>query len=305
MTLNELRYVVAVAQERNFRRAAENCFISQPALSVAIQKLEDELGIQIFERSKTEIVLTNIGNQVVEQAQRVLEEANKVKVLARTGNNPLNGPIRLGAIFTVGPYLLPKIIPELKKLAPEMPLDIEEGLTANIEQHLRNGHLDAAILALPFDVPGIITTPLYDEVFKVVVSSNHPWAQMKSLRSNALKKEKVLLLDSGHCFSNQVTEFCPELSRHSQNTVQGNSLETIRNMVASGLGITVMPACATTSNSSDKLLKAVPFAPPEPSRRIALAWRKSYSRQPAINVIQQAIHKMHEPWMKKINIRMR
>ncbi len=305
MTLNELRYVVAVAQERNFRRAAESCFISQPALSVAIQKLEDELGIQIFERSKTEIVLTNVGNLVVEQAQRVLEEADKVKTLARTGNNPLNGPIRLGVIFTVGPYLLPKIIPELKKLAPEMPLDIEEGLTANIEQHLRNGHLDAAILALPFDVPGMITTPLYDEVFKVVVSSNHPWAQMKSLRSNALKKEKVLLLDSGHCFSNQVTEFCPELSRHSQNTVQGNSLETIRNMVASGLGITVMPACATNPHPADKLLKAVSFAPPEPSRRIALAWRKSYSRQPAINVIQQAIHKMHEPWMKKINIRMR
>ncbi len=301
MTLNELRYVIAVAQERNFRRAAENCFVSQPALSVAVHKLEDELGIQIFERSKTEIALTNIGNLVVEQAQRVLEEADRVKVLARTGNDPLNGPIKLGVIFTVGPYLLPKIIPELKKLAPEMPLDIEEGLTANIEQHLRNGHLDAAILALPFDVPGIITVPLYDEVFKVLVSSTHPWARMKSLRSNALKKEKVLLLDSGHCFSNQVTEFCPELSRHSQDTVQGNSLETIRNMVASGLGITVMPACATNPYPADKLLKSVSFASPEPSRRIAIVWRKSFSRQPAINVIKQAIHKVQAPWMKKIS----
>ncbi len=300
MTLNELRYVVAVAQERNFRRAAKNCFISQPALSVAIKKLEDELGIQIFERSKTEIALTNIGNLVVEQAQRVLEEADKVKVLARTGNNPLIGPIKLGVIFTVGPYLLPKIIPELRKLAPEMPLDIEEGLTANIEQHLRNGHLDAAILSLPFDVPGIITTPLYDEVFKVVVSSNHPWARMKSLRSSVLEKEKVLLLDSGHCFSNQVTEFCPELSRHSQDTVQGNSLETIRNMVASGLGVTVMPACATNPYPADKLLQVVSFSSPEPSRRIAIVWRKSYSRQSAINVIKQAIHKVKAPWMKKI-----
>ena len=300
MTLNELRYVVAVAQERNFRRAAESCFISQPALSVAIKKLEDELGIQIFERSKTEIAITNIGNLVVEQAQRVLEEADKVKVLARTGNNPLIGPIKLGVIFTVGPYLLPKIIPELRKLAPEMPLDIEEGLTANIEQHLRNGHLDAAILALPFDVPGIKTDPLYDEAFKVVVSNNHPWARMKSLRSSELAKEKVLLLDSGHCFSNQVTEFCPELSRHSQDTVQGNSLETIRNMVASGLGITVMPACATNPYPGDKLLQVVSFSLPEPSRRIAIVWRKSYSRQPAINVIKQAIHKVQVPWMKKI-----
>ena len=300
MTLNELRYVVAVAQERNFRRAAENCFISQPALSVAIQKLEDELGIQIFERSKTEIALTNIGNLVVEQAQRVLEEAYKVKVLARTGNDPLIGPVRLGIIFTIGPYLLPKIIPELKKLAPGMPLDIEEGLTANIEQHLRNGHLDAAILSLPFDVPGIISAPLYDEVFKVLVSSDHPWAKMKSLRSSVLEKEKVLLLDSGHCFSNQVTEFCPELNRYSQNTVQGNSLETIKNMVASGLGVTVMPACATNPYPANKLLKAVSFSSPEPSRRIAIVWRKSYSRQPAINIIKQAIQKVQEPWMKKI-----
>lgn len=300
MTLNELRYVVAVAQERNFRRAAECCFISQPALSIAIQKLEDELGIQIFERCKTEIAVTNIGNLVVEQAQRVLEEADKVKVLARSGNNPLVGPIRLGVIFTVGPYLLPKIIPTLRKLAPEMPLDIQEGLTANIEQQLRNGHLDTAILALPFDVPGIITTPLYDEVFKVVVSSSHPWAQMKSLRSSVLAKEKVLLLDSGHCFSNQVTEFCPELSRHSHDTVQGNSLETIRNMVASGLGVTVMPACATNPYPGDKLLQVVPFASPEPSRRIAIVWRKSFSRQRAIDVIKEAVLKVKASWMMQI-----
>jgi LysR family transcriptional regulator, hydrogen peroxide-inducible genes activator len=300
MTLNELRYVVAVAKERNFRRAAKNCFISQPALSVAIQKLEDELDIKIFERSKTVIALTNIGGLVVEQAQHVLEEADKIKTLACTGNNPLIGPIRLGVIFTVGPYLLPKIIPELKKLAPDMPLNIEEGLTANIEQHLRNGYLDAAILALPFDVPGIKTDPLYDEVFKVVVSSTHPWAQMKSLHSSALEKEKVLLLDSGHCFSNQVTEFCPELSRYSQDTVQGNSLETIRNMVASGLGVTVMPACATNPYPGDKLLQVVSFKSPEPSRRIALVWRKSFNRQGAIDVIKQAIINVKATWMQKI-----
>ncbi len=300
MTLNELKYVVAVAQERNFRRAAERCFVSQPALSIAIQKLEEELGVQIFERSKTEITLTVVGNQIIEQAQRVLEETNKVKLVASEGNDPLIGPIRLGVIFTVGPYLLPKIIPILKKLAPKMPLDIEEGLTANIEQHLRNGHLDVAILALPFDAPNIITEPLYDEAFKIVVSNNHPWAQMKSLRSSALSKENVLLLDSGHCFSNQVTEFCPELSRQSQNTVQGNSLETIRNMVASGLGITVMPACATNPYPGDKLLKVVSFTSPEPSRRIAIVWRKNFSRQKAINIIKQAIHKVKASWMKRL-----
>lgn len=300
MTLNELKYVVAVAQERNFRRAAERCFVSQPALSIAIQKLEEELGVQIFERSKTEITLTVVGNQIIEQAQRILEETAKVKLIASEGNDPLIGPIRLGVIFTVGPYLLPKIIPILKKAAPEMPLDIEEGLTANIEQHLRNGHLDAAILALPFDAPNIITEPLYDEAFKVVVSNNHPWARMKSLRSSELSKEKVLLLDSGHCFSNQVTEFCPELSRQSQNTVQGNSLETIRNMVASGLGITVMPACATNPYPGDRLLQVVSFTSPEPTRRIAIVWRKSFSRQKAINVIKQAINKVKASWMRQI-----
>lgn len=300
MTLNELRYVVAVAQERNFRRAAERCFVSQPALSVAIQKLEEELDIKIFERSKTEISLTVVGNQVIEQAQRVLEETEKIKLLAKTGSNPLVGPIKLGVIYTIGPYLLPKIISVLNKLAPKMSLDIEEGLTANIEQHLRNGHLDAAILALPFDVPGIITNPLYDEVFKIVVSRSHSWANKKSIRSSALAKEKVLLLDSGHCFSNQVTEFCPELSKHSQDTVQGNSLETIRNMVASGLGVTVMPACATNPYPENKLLHVVSFVSPEPSRRVALVWRKSFSRQHAIDVIKQAVYKVKAPWMKNL-----
>lgn len=288
MTLNELRYIVAVARERNFRRAAERCFVSQPALSLAIQKLEDELNVQLFERKKTEITLTGVGEQIVEQAMRVLDEVAKIKEMARQGVDQLVGPIRLGVIYTVGPYLLPELIPVLREKAPEMPLDVEENTTANLEVQLRNGVVDAAIIALPFDLPGIETVSLYDEPFVVVVPANHRWAEQESIGATDLSGEKVLLLNSGHCFSNQVVEACPELSRKGE-VLQGNSLETIRNMVASGLGITVLPCSAATDRYRNPLLRMIPFRDPVPTRRIALAWRKSFVRSRAIEAMAEAV----------------
>jgi LysR family transcriptional regulator, hydrogen peroxide-inducible genes activator len=289
MTLNKLRYVVAVAHERNFRRAAEKCFVTQPALSLAIQKLEEELGIQLFERGKAEMAITPLGVQVVEQAQRVLEEAAKIKEIAKSGMDPLLGPLRLGVIYTVGPYLLPALIPGLHKIAPQMPLEIEENTTAQLDQLLRNGRLDVIIIALPFGDSGITTLPLYDEPFVVVLPSEHPWAERTSIKSKELSKERVLLLNSGHCFSNQVVEVCPELSRKTDQVQQGNSLETIRSMVASGLGITVLPVSACTDRFQSSLVRAVPFQDPAPSRRIALAWRKSFAREGAVQALAGAI----------------
>ncbi|MSQ60878.1 MAG: hydrogen peroxide-inducible genes activator [Betaproteobacteria bacterium] len=289
MTLNELRYVVAVAQERNFRKAAEKCFVTQPALSLAIQKLEEELGLKIFERGKTEASVTALGQQVVEQAQRVLEEAAKVKEIASQGKDPLLGTFRLGVIFTVGPYLLPSLIPALHKLAPRMPLEIEENTTAHLEALLRNGKLDAIIVALPFGDSGIATLPLYDEPFGVAVPMEHPWAKKNFVKPKELSKERVLLLNSWHCFANQVVEACPELSRRPGDVQQGNSLETIRGMVASGLGITVLPWSACTDRFQSKLIRAIPFTNPAPSRRIALAWRRSYARGKVIEVLSKAI----------------
>jgi len=287
MTLNELRYIVAVAQERNFRRAAERCFVSQPALSLAIQKLEQELGVQLFERSRSEIKLTLVGGRVVEQAARVLDEAAKIRDLANQGANQLAGPLRLGVIHTIGPYLLPGLIAALREIAPNMPLEVEEGTTANLEKQLRNSVLDVVIVALPFSLPGVETTNLYDESFVVVVPSNHAWANKEKVVATELATEKVLLLNSTHCFSNQVVEACPELSRTGE-VLQGNSLETIRNMVASGLGIAVLPASATSAHNRNPLLRVIPFIEPAPTRRVALAYRKSFSRPAVVTALVNA-----------------
>ena len=175
MTLTELRYIVAVARERHFGRAAEACFVSQPTLSVAVKKLEEELGVPLFERGAGEVTVTPAGQGIVEQAQRVLEEAARIKEIAAAGRDPLAGPLRLGAIYTIGPYLLPKLIPVLRKSAPAMQLLIQENFTHRLAEELKNGQVDAILIALPFEEPGIATRALYDEPFFVAVPKGHPW----------------------------------------------------------------------------------------------------------------------------------
>lgn len=292
MTLNELRYIVAVAQERNFRRAAEKTFISQPALSLAIQKLEEELNVRIFERGKSEVGITEVGLRIIEQAQRALEEVERIRELAMDGKDQLSGTLRLGIIYSVGPYLLPDLVPALKKIAPSMMLEIEENITANLDTLLRNGKLDAIIIALPFGDSSILTRPLYDEPFEVVVNKAHHWANRRSIKPAELASEKVLLLDSGHCYTNQVAEACPELERKGADIQQGTSLETIRNMVASGLGITVLPASANNARYRNPLLETILFTKPVPARRIALAWRKSFTRGQAIEALTTAVSRV-------------
>ncbi len=299
MSLTELKFIVAVAQERNFRRAAEKCFVTQPALSLAVKKLEEELNVVIFERSRTEVKMTDIGEKIVEQAEKVLEETARLKQLADLGKNQLKGTLKLGLIHSIGPYLLPEIIPILRKTAPDMPLEVEENLTANLETQLRNGVIDAAIIALPFNVPGLQYKAMYDEEFDVVVPVSHHWATRKNINPSELSDEKVLLLNSGHCFSNQVTQACPELSRKGE-ILQGNSLETIRNMVASNLGITVLPCSATAARYNNPLIKVIPFIAPAPTRRIAIAWRKSYVRLDAVEKIAEAIKAIDSNYMKAL-----
>lgn len=291
MTLNELKFIVALAKARNFRKAAEACFVSQPALSFAVKKLEEELGILLFERNRNEVSITPIGERVIEQATLAIEEANRVKEIAKQGNNQLAGALKLGVIYSVGPYLLPEIIPILRKTAPEMPLIVEENITSNLETQLRNGVIDVAIIALPFDIAGIKTLSLYEEEFVVVVPSGHEWAKRSAVDAIELADEKILLLNSGHCFSNQVLQACPKLSQKGE-ILQGNSLDTIRNMVASNLGLTVLPASATISRYQNPLIKVVPFAKPVPTRKIALAWRKSFGREKAIEGLAQAIRQL-------------
>jgi LysR family hydrogen peroxide-inducible transcriptional activator len=289
MTLTELRYVVAVATERHFGRAAERCFVSQPSLSAAVKNLEDELGVLIFERGKGEVLVTPIGAEVVAQARRALDEADRVKAIAAQGRNPLEGPLRLGIIHTVAPYLLPELVAALLRSTPRMPLDIEENLTVNLDAMLRAGPIDAAIGALPFDAPGITVTALYSENFRVIVPAKHPWARRRTIRPDELAAQNLLLLNVGHCFRDQVLDACPELNRADAHITRTSSLETVRNMVASGLGVSVLPRDALTPKYHSRLVVPIPFTRPAPSRRVALAYRKSFPRPEAIKAIRVAV----------------
>jgi LysR family hydrogen peroxide-inducible transcriptional activator len=299
MTLTELKYVVALAQERHFGRAAQKCFVTQPTLSLALAKLEDELGVKLFERNKNEVLITARGHAIVEQARRVLDEVGKIHGIARGGQDQLAGALRLGVIPTIGPYLLPDLIPILRKRAPSMPLVIEENLTGNLAPMLREGELDVVIIALPFAVPGVKTQLLYEEPFSVVVPEGHPWQARKGVKPAELSEENLLVLNSGHCFRDQVLEACPG----QPNTAlpegrAGSSLETIRNMVASGLGVSVLPSSALTARYASKMLKVVPFAAPVPSRKVALAWRASFDRPLAVETLAKALQSVKMPCLR-------
>ncbi|MDQ3026427.1 MAG: LysR substrate-binding domain-containing protein [Pseudomonadota bacterium] len=299
MTLTELRYVVALAQERHFGRAAQKCFVTQPTLSLALAKLEDELGLRLFERNKNEVLITARGQQIVEQARRVLDEVGKIQHLARGGQDQLSGALRLGVIHTIGPYLLPELIPILRKRAPGMPLIIEENLTGNLAPMLREGELDVVIIALPFALPGVKTQVVYEEPFSVVVPEGHRWEARKGVKPSELSDENLLVLNNGHCFRDQVLEACPGQSNTAMPEGRaGSSLETIRNMVASGLGVSVLPTSALTQRYASKLLKIVPFSTPVPSRKVALAWRQSFDRPAAIQALCDAVRQVKLPALR-------
>jgi len=295
MTLTELRYIVAVAEERHFGRAAVRCHVSQPSLSASVANLEDELGVKLFERGKRGVSLTRVGDEVVAQARRTLEESARVKTVAQQGRNQLKGILRLGVIHTIAPYLLPDLVAALRKSAPDMPLDIEENTTAALDLLLKAGELDAVILALPYAGPGIETEPLYDEPFKVVVPRGHALAKRKSIAADELDSADLLLLPEGHCLRDQVLQACREFSRPPPPGRQGNSLETLRSMVASGAGITVLPATALTARYANSLVKVIAFAPPVPMRRVALAWRKAFARPAAVKKLAETIRGLDLP----------
>lgn len=292
MTLTELRYIVAVARERHFGRAAESCFVSQPTLSVAVKKLEEELGVTLFERGAGEVTVTAAGQPVIEQAQRVLEEATRIKEIASAGKDPLAGSLRLGTIYTIGPYLLPKLVPVLRRLTPAMQLIIQENYTHRLAEMLKHGEIDAIVIALPFSESGCATQPLYDEPFVVALPRGHAWERKARISSDELLSESLLLLGAGHCLRDQVLDLC-SAARHKsalQHTLEGGSLETIRQMVAGGVGLTVLPSTSVgTGGGANDLISIRPFAKPVPSRRVALAWRKSFPRPRAIEALRRAI----------------
>jgi len=307
MTLTELKYIVAVARARHFGHAAESCFVAQPTLSVAIKKLEDELGVVLFERGGSEVSVTPLGAQIVAQAERVLEQTAAIKELAKQNKDPLAGPLRLGVIYTIGPYLLPPLVRNLIDNVPQMPLVLQENFTVRLLELLRQGELDAAIMALPLPDHGMSMQTLYDEPFVVAMPRSHAWAKRKEISAADLKTETMLLLGNGHCFRDQVLEVCPEMARFSspgngmQRTFEGSSLETIRHMVASGIGLTVLPR-ASVPDMHDKngLLAFVPFMAPVPDRRVVIVWRKSFTRRAAIDAVCAAVAACNLPGVQML-----
>lgn len=310
MTLTEMRYIVAVAREHHFGRAAEACHVSQPSLSVAIKKAEERLGVIIFERSAADVRLTSVGERIVAQAQRVLDEAMLIDEIAASAHDPLKGPLRLGVIYTIAPYLLPQLIPALHQRAPAMPLFLKEDFTANLLPALKRGELDVIVIALPlppaFAEAGLVAQAVYDEPFRVVVPAQHPWADAGSIDSRRLDGEKLLLLGQGNCFRDQVLEACPRLSEPAElgSSLEGSSLETIRLMVASGTGVAVMPSTAADPLVGREPLVAVQsFTAPEPFRRVALVWRVTFPRPQALDAVRAAVFDCSLPGARPVDVR--
>ena len=319
MTLTELKYIVAVARERHFGKAAEACFVSQPTLSVAIKKLEDELEVKLFERSANEVSITPLGEEIVRQAQSVLEQAAAIKEIAKRGKDPLSGALKLGVIYTIGPYLLPDLVREAIERTPQMPLMLQENFTVRLLEMLRTGEIDCAILAEPFPDTGLALAPLYDEPFLAAVPSAHPLAAKATITSQELKSETMLLLGAGHCFRDHVLEVCPEFARFSSDaegirkSFEGSSLETIKHMVAAGMGVTLVPRLSVSEDAMEAsqgkprkgartYVKYIPFAPGDvPYRRVVLAWRRSFTRYEAIAALRNAVYACALPGVNRLS----
>lgn len=292
MTLTEMRYIVALARERHFGRAAEACHVSQPTLSVALKKVEGQLGAALFERTAAEVRITALGERIVAQAKRVLDEAVVLEEIAESTGDPLSGQLRVGIIYSIAPYLLPQFIPALHQQAPNMPLFLKEDFTGNLIPALKAGELDVIVIALPFAEPGLVAQPVYEEPFRVVVPATHPWSLRDAIPADELDGESLLLLGQGNCFRDQVLESCPRLTAPDglANSLEGGSLETIRYMVASGAGIAVMPSTAADPLvDKEALVKVLPFVGKPPSRTVGLVWRVTFPRPQAIDVVRAAL----------------
>ncbi|MGB0956844.1 MAG: LysR substrate-binding domain-containing protein [Litorivicinus sp.] len=298
MTLTGLRYFVALAQEKHFGRAAERCFVSQPTLSAGIKRLEEELGLALFERARAGVRLMPSAEPLVLQAQRVLEHAQDFGEMARQQRDPLAGSFRLGAIHTVGPYLFPALIPMALDAAPDMPVIIEEAFTAQLRDRLRRGELDAAIVALPFTEVDVVTLPIYEESFEVVMNQNDPLAHKDQIVKSDLNRDDLMLLGEGHCLRDQILSACPGLadrlnSQRSRVPSEGSSIETLRHMVAGGLGISVLPRSAIDGGRyAPGTLVNKGFADGDMKRTVALAWRASFPRPGAITMMVELLKKL-------------
>jgi LysR family hydrogen peroxide-inducible transcriptional activator len=276
MNLRDLRYLIALADLRHFGRAAEACHVSQPTLSTQLRKLEDELGVQLIERAPRQVMLTPAGREIADRARRIVGEVEQMKEAARRTQDPEAGSVRLGMFPTLGPYLLPHAVPRIRERFPRLELLLVEEKTESLLAMLREGRLDAAVLALPLHEDWLEVEPLFEEPFLLAVPTGHPLAGRKQLRMEDLGAQQLLLLEDGHCLRDQALAVCGLAGAGEKEGFRATSLETLRQMVAAGVGLTLLPMLAVKPPvPPSAAISLLPFRDPPPSRKLALVWRRS------------------------------
>ena len=298
MNLKDLKYLVALAETGHFGRAAERTFVSQPTLSAQLKKLEEYLGVKLVERQPKNVQLTEVGKQIVVRARRMLDEENEIIALARNNTDPLAGKLKVALIPTVGPYLLPRVMQKIRKALPDLGLMLYEHQTEPLLKRLHDGEIDLGIIALPAVQEGLESRELYEEAFTVALPMSHPLAQKPAIRVQDLKGQTLLLLEDGHCLRDQALEICSRVDVREAEDFRATSLETLRQMVVAGLGITLLPELAVESPfGSQRGLTIREFAKPAPARTVGAVWRKSSTRALAIaavcDVIDQVMAAKH------------
>jgi LysR family hydrogen peroxide-inducible transcriptional activator len=296
MNLKDLKYLVALADTGHFGKAAERTFVSQPTLSAQLKKLEEYLGVKLVERQPKNVQLTDIGREVVTRARRMLDEGDEIVALARHNTDPLAGRLKLALIPTIGPYLLPRVMLKLRKALPDLSLMLYEHQTGALLKRLRDGEIDAGIMALPAPQDGLESRVLYQEEFTVALPAQHPLAAKTTIRVQDLKGHTLLLLEDGHCLRDQALEVCSRVDVREAEDFRATSLETLRQMVVAGLGITLLPELAVEAPfGSQRGLATRRFASPAPSRKVGAVWRRSTTRGQAIaalcDVVERAMRK--------------
>ncbi len=286
MNIRDLKYLVALHEQRHFGKAAEVCFVSQPALSMQLKKLEEHLGVLLLERTNKSVMFTDVGEQLVVRAREVLRQVDEMKEIARQSVDPFSGECRLGIFPTLAPYLLPYIAPRIAKKFPDLSLFLVEEKTDALIEKLHQGKIDAAILALPITQQGLITTKLFEEEFLLAVPAADDLAKRPSIQSADLAERTLLLLEDGHCLREQALSFCYRLHAHENQNFRATSLETLRYMVAAGVGMTLMPKLACQPTPGVAYIK---FKAPKPTRTLGMVWRHSSAKQPVLKAMATLI----------------
>ncbi len=290
MNLRDLRYLVALADTRHFGKAAVRCHVSQPTLSAQLKKLEEYLGVELIERQPRRVALTEIGEQIVARARRVVNDSDELLALARSQRDPFSGGLKLALIPTIGPYLLPLISRALRKQLPKLKLMLYEYQTEPLLQALRAGDIDMGVLALPVHADGVETCKLYEEDFMIALPKGHRLAEKASVKLDDLAGDSLLLLEDGHCMRDQALDICGRAELDEDQDYRATSLETLRQMVAAGMGVTLLPKLSTHGPfGTEKSVLIKPFPKPAPTRNVGAVWRKSSTRSAAIKSVCDVI----------------